>query len=121
MSASKRPTRPPRWRSADRRREAIVRHVIEVDAGHLASVGWKAPAAAKPRERLAATRAAILAALEASASGEIPARGPRGGARWTARYFVGRVAWHAVAHAWEIERRAQPPSPDRHGLDATRS
>jgi hypothetical protein len=100
-------------RGGGRELEAIVRHVIEVDAGHLASVGWKAPAAAKPRERLAATREAILAALEASAIGGIPARGPRGGARWTARYFVRRVAWHVVAHAWEIERRAQPPSRDR--------
>ena len=52
--------------------------------------------------------AAILTALRASAAGEVPARGPRGGARWTARYFVRRVAWHVMAHAWEIERRAAP-------------
>ncbi len=43
---------------------------------------------------------------KASATGEIPAQGPRGGARWTARYFVRRVAWHVMARAWEFERPA---------------
>jgi hypothetical protein len=93
-------------RGGGRPLEAIVRHVIEADAGYLASVGWKAPRTGEPAERLAATREAILAALKASATGELPSKGPRGGARWTARYFVRRVAWHLVAHAWEIERRA---------------
>jgi hypothetical protein len=37
--------------------------------------------------------------------GEIPAKGPRGGLRWTARYFVRRIAWHMLDHAWEIEDR----------------
>jgi hypothetical protein len=93
-------------RGGGRSLEAIVAHVIEADASYLAGVGWKAPKAARPVEQLAATRDAILAALEASAAGEIPSRGPRGGVRWTARYFVRRVAWHVIAHAWEIERRA---------------
>jgi hypothetical protein len=51
-------------------------------------------------------RAAILEGLAASAAGKLPAKGPRGGSRWTARYFVRRVAWHALDHAWEIEDRA---------------
>jgi hypothetical protein len=93
-------------RGGGRPLDAIVSHVTDADAGYLAAVGWKAPKAAEPRERLAATRAAILAALEASAAGEIPAKGPRGGTRWTARYFVRRVAWHVMAHVWEIERRS---------------
>ena len=97
-------TRGPR--GGGRSLEAIVRHVIEADAGYLGAVGWKAPKAAEPRERLTAIREAILAALEASAAGEIPAKGPRGGVRWTARYFVRRVAWHLIAHVWEIQRRA---------------
>jgi hypothetical protein len=89
--------------------EAIVTHVIEADASYLTGVGWKAPKATKdstPAEQLAETRSAILAAIEASATGTIPERGPRGGVLWTARYFVRRVAWHVIAHAWEIERRA---------------
>jgi hypothetical protein len=94
-------------RGGGRSLESIVTHVIGADAGHLAAVGWKAPKSAKPNEQPAVTRGAILAALEASATGEIPAQGPRGGARWTARYFVRRVAWHVIAHAWEIERRVR--------------
>jgi len=99
-------------RGGGRKLEAIVAHVIEADANYLGAVGWKAPKPAKPAKsakpsaELAATREAILAALRASAAGEIPARGPRGGVRWTARYFVRRVAWHVIAHVWEIERRA---------------
>jgi hypothetical protein len=92
-------------RGGGRSLEAIVTHVIGADTGHLTAVGWKAPKAATPAEQLTAIREAILAALQASATGEIPSQGPRGGARWTARYFVRRVAWHAMAHAWEIERR----------------
>jgi hypothetical protein len=52
-----------------------------------------------------ATRQAILQGLASSARGEIPAHGPRGGQRWSARYFVRRVAWHTIDHAWEIEDR----------------
>ena len=92
-------------RGGGRSLEAIVKHVIEADAGYLGAVGWKAPKTGEPRERLSASREAILAALKASATGAIPSKGPRGGHRWTARYFVRRVAWHIVAHAWEIERR----------------
>ena len=94
-------------RGGGRSVEAIVTHVIQADAGYLGAVGWKATKAARPGEQLAATREAILAALRASATGEIPAQGPRGGARWTARYFVRRVAWHVMAHVWEIERRSE--------------
>jgi hypothetical protein len=92
-------------RGGGRSLEAIVTHVIEADAGYLTAVGWKAPKAAEPHECLAATREAILAGLQASATGAIPSKGPRGGTRWTARYFVRRVAWHVLAHTWEIERR----------------
>ena len=79
-------------RGGGRSLEAIVSHVIEADAGYLSAVGWKAPKAAEPHQRLAATREAILAALKASATGEIPPKGPRGGVRWTARYFY-RSSW----------------------------
>jgi hypothetical protein len=93
-------------RGGGRSLEAIVKHVIEADASYLGGVGWKAPKAAEPGEPLSAIREAILEALKASAAGEIPSKGPRGGVRWTARYFVRRVAWHVIAHTWEIERRA---------------
>ncbi len=93
-------------RGGGRSLDSIVRHVIEADAGYLGAVGWKAPKTAELSDGHIATREAILVALKASASGEIPSKGPRGGVRWTARYFARRVAWHVMAHAWEIERRA---------------
>ena len=41
------------------------------------------------------------------AAGEIHAEGPRGGKRWSPRYFVRRAAWHVLDHAWEIEDRLE--------------
>jgi hypothetical protein len=92
-------------RGGGRSLEAIVSHVVDADVGYLSAVGWKAPKPTEPGQRLTEVREAILAALKASAAGEIPPKGPRGGDRWTARYFVRRVAWHVMAHVWEIERR----------------
>jgi hypothetical protein len=94
----------------------IIQHIRDADAGYLTSLGGKL----KPRdedkqsEALAHIRQAILDTLVSAARGEAPARGPRGGVRWTPRYFVRRVAWHELDHAWEIEDRThvdgQPPS-----------
>jgi hypothetical protein len=53
-------------------------------------------------------RAAVLEGLERALVDGIPTRGPRGGARWSARYFVRRAAWHVLDHAWEIEDRSTP-------------
>jgi hypothetical protein len=50
-------------------------------------------------------RQAETAALRAAIRGEIPERGPRGGAIWPPRYFVRRAGWHILDHAWEIEDR----------------
>jgi hypothetical protein len=84
----------------------IVRHVVDAERGYLSALGWKfKPADEAPEAKVQSTREAILAGLTASANGEIPARGPRGGMRWTARYFVRRDAWHVLDHAWEIEDR----------------
>lgn len=95
-------------RGGGRELEAIMKHVVESEAGYLGAFGWKAPPASAKGDPVAASRSAILEALEASSKGEIPEKGPRGGKRWPARYFVRRLAWHAIAHAWEIERRLKP-------------
>ena len=95
-------------RGGGRSLEKIVDHVVGAEAGYLGALGWKhrwdeETDRAIERER---TRKAVLDGLEASARGEIPRRGPRGGVRWPPRYFVRRVAWHALDHAWEIEDRS---------------
>jgi hypothetical protein len=87
----------------------IMEHVQGVDASYLSSLGGKLKPSDKadPGQALEHTRQAILDTLVASAHGEVPERGPRGGVRWTARYFVRRLAWHELDHAWEIEDRAE--------------
>ena len=86
----------------------IVAHVRDVDAAYLGSLGgrWKPDPAADPEGSLSLLRQTILDTLASSARGEIPAQGPRGGTRWTPRYFVRRMAWHELDHTWEIEDRA---------------
>jgi hypothetical protein len=85
----------------------IVRHVQEAEAAYLSSLGgkWKPDANADSSLSWAQLRQAILRMLASAVRGEIPTRGPRGGLRWTPRYFVRRLAWHALDHAWEIEDR----------------
>jgi hypothetical protein len=94
-------------RGGGRDLEEIIRHVVEADGAYLASAGWKLTADnfPEPDEKLHQTRQATLDALAASAHGEIPVRGPRGGIRWTPRYYMRRLAWHLLDHAWEIEDR----------------
>jgi hypothetical protein len=87
----------------------IIQHVHDVDASYLSSLGGKLKPSDEdePSQALAHVRQAILTTLIAAARGEVPARGPRGGARWTPRYFVRRLAWHELDHVWEIEDRAR--------------
>jgi hypothetical protein len=93
-------------RGGGRELDAIVSHVVDADRGYLAALGWKVRSSGA--DRVGETRKAIIEGIRASARGEIPAKGPRGGSRWPVRYFVRRVAWHVIAHAWEIERRSTP-------------
>jgi hypothetical protein len=99
-------------RGGGRDLDGITRHVLEADAGYLSQVAWKlerAKATGPEHEglnlELDRARQAVLNALTAAAHGEMPARGPRGGLRWTPHYFVRRVAWHVLDHTWEIEDR----------------
>jgi hypothetical protein len=91
-------------RGGGRELPKIVEHVAGADLGYLGSLGWK-PAGDVDRDDLERARRAIVPGIAASARGEIPKTGPRGGVRWTARYFVRRSAWHVLDHAWEIEDR----------------
>lgn len=82
---------------------AMLDHLVEADLAYITGIGWKHDARTAARgDRIAATREALLDGLAASARGEIPARGPRGGVRWKPRKLVRRSAWHWLDHAWEI-------------------
>ncbi len=93
-------------RGGGRSLDGIVKHVVDTEAAYLSATGGRKPKAGDLIEQLELTRKAVLSTLKSAANGELPAQGPRGGKRWTARYFVRRAAWHTIAHVWEIERRA---------------
>jgi len=90
-------------RGGGRDLDAIVRHVVDAESGYLGALGWKGPTGSSSSEE---HRKTVLGGLAASARGDIPARGPRGGKRWRPRYFARRLTWHALDHAWEIEDRS---------------
>jgi hypothetical protein len=94
-------------RGGGRPLDDIARHVRDAEAGYLSALGspFKADPRDNPASQLKRARAAVLEDIAASARGEFPAKGPRGGKRWTARFFARRLAWHALDHAWEIEDR----------------
>jgi hypothetical protein len=80
----------------------IREHVAEAERAYLGRLAWKAPSDAGAE----ATRSAVVDALASAVEHGVDERGPRGGRRWPPRYFVRRVAWHALDHAWEIEDRS---------------
>ena len=98
-------TKGPRWGGRDLQK--IVDHVLGSDEGYLSMIGAKAPRGG-PDGRTDRVRRAVLGALEVAVREGVPP-GPRGGKRWTPRYFVRRSAWHALDHAWEIEDRTPAP------------
>lgn len=89
-------------RGGGRDLDKIAQHVQAAEAGYLSHIGWKLEqGGVEPVQ----TRQAVLAALVAAAHGQLPVQGPRGGTRWSPRYFTRRVAWHVLDHTWEIEDR----------------
>jgi hypothetical protein len=92
-------------RGGGRALAAIIDHVQGAERGYLTSLGGTLPQTAGDAPSPAAVRQTILKTLAASAHGEIPAKGPRGGQRWSPRYAARRMAWHVLDHIWEIEDR----------------
>jgi len=94
-------------RGGGREIDGVISHMLGADAGYLAQLGWKLKldVGVDSRQALDQTRQATLEALGPATRGELPSRGPRGGIRWSPRYFVRRSAWHVLDHAWEIEDR----------------
>jgi hypothetical protein len=85
----------------------IIQHVVDANRAYLLKLAWKPTidAGAGPADQMDQMLDQVLKALTAAAAGELPTRGPRGGKLWAPRYFVRRVAWHVLDHAWEIEDR----------------
>jgi hypothetical protein len=96
-------------RGGGRDLDKIVQHVIESQGSYLALIGQKYAfdPKADPRKETARLRAIITDAISKSVGAPRVAAGPRGGKRWTHRYFVRRTAWHVLDHAWEIEDRME--------------
>lgn len=94
-------------RGGGRDLDGVIRHVMGAEKGYLSSMAWKQKREPGENlsEELALNRNAILAALTSAQHGELPERGPRGGVYWKPRYFVRRMAWHVLDHAWELEDR----------------
>ena len=87
-------------RGGGRSVDGIVEHVFGAEKGYLTSLGGKAPFADLSPEPIHRT---VLKTLELSAHGEIAPYGPRGGKRWSPRYFTRREAWHVVTIEDPIE------------------
>ncbi len=98
-------------RGGGRELAAISAHVVEAENAYLERIGWRNRKdwEKRPLETSAQFRASILKAFAAAVNGELPAQGPRGGSLWPPRYFMRRVAWHLLDHAWEIEDRSVGP------------
>ena len=92
-------------RGGGRALTAVVDHVRDAEAGYISALGYPFKPTARGRALLDATRTAAVEGIGASARGEIPAKGPRGGRRWKPRFFVRRDLWHILDHLWEIEDR----------------
>jgi hypothetical protein len=92
-------------RGGGRTLDGVVQHVLGAERGYLSQLGGKVSQPDSSPPASGPTRQAILKTLRASAHGEIAEYGPRGGKRWSPRYFVRREAWHVLDHIWEIEDR----------------
>ncbi len=94
-------------RGGGRTLEKMIEHVRGAEEAYIGALGWWQSLAGEKRQERTMTqvRHGALQGIRASAAGEIPALGPRGGKRWSPRYFVRRAAWHVLDHAWEIEDR----------------
>jgi hypothetical protein len=80
----------------------ILEHVIGAEGSYLRMIsGTLEKDEQADRD---AERKAVLTALAAAARDGVPPS-PRGGKRWTPRYFVRRSVWHVLDHAWELEDR----------------
>jgi hypothetical protein len=80
----------------------IVEHVVGAEESYLRMIGGRLEKGTEDDRD--AERKAVLKMLETVSRDGVPPS-PRGGKRWTPRYFVRRSVWHVLDHAWELEDR----------------
>jgi hypothetical protein len=91
-------------RGGGRDRDKMIGHVMEADGAYAREVGLRlAPPDPAERATVDAMRAAVLDVIGTPSDGS-----PLADRKWTARYAAGRIAWHALDHAWEMEDRSEP-------------
>jgi hypothetical protein len=90
-------------RGGGRDRDKMISHVIEADDAYAREIGLRLKSTA-PGDRavIEAVRAAVLDVIGAPSDGS-----PIADRRWTPRYAAGRIAWHSLDHAWEMEDRSE--------------
>jgi hypothetical protein len=89
-------------RGGGRDRDRIVEHVVGSDHGYAHEMGLNLAAPApSDTDAVKAMLSLMLDPLGQPSDGS-----PLAGRRWPPRYAAGRVAWHALDHAWEIEDRS---------------
>lgn len=95
-------------RGGGREPEAMTRHVVEANWAYLGRVVfWPYKIHSEsPIDQLRRQLGEALEVLARAAAGDHPTVGRRGGVPWPPRYFVRRMAWHVLDHAWELEDRA---------------
>jgi hypothetical protein len=92
-------------RGGGRDLDKIVDHVLGADEGYVRMLGRRIPSeGTEPAERIDRIRVGVLEALDHAVREGVPPS-PRGGKRWSPRFFVRRSAWHVLDHAWELEDR----------------
>lgn len=91
-------------RGGGRDRDKMIGHVVESDWNYAREIGIKQKQP-DPTDVVAVEtlRAAMLEVLRQPSDGSALA-----GRTWTARYAAGRICWHALDHAWEMEDRSGP-------------
>jgi hypothetical protein len=94
-------------RGGGRDLKEMVQHVLEAQAAYMRALGSRYQPSEKGSapDEIGRIRRAVLDELAGTALAKRPTKGPRGGVRWSPRYFARRSAWHILDHAWEIEDR----------------
>lgn len=83
----------------------MLEHVSGAESSYLRKLGARYVG---PPDDVAALRRTVVESLRARAQSEPLVNSTVVRKPWPPRYFVRRVAWHVLDHAWELEDRSRP-------------